>query len=229
MNILRVVSDLYPCSIGGIGIHAHELSKAQANLGHNVMVYTLNLCNQSPSETIDNYSIRRFPNTVNIWGNYFSLPLLPAVFQRRSEWDLIHAHSHLFLSTNFCVLARLFESTPLIITNHGMVSASVPDWLNYFYKNTISEIDFKIADKIICYTELEKDEMIKLGVESHKIAVIHNGINISKFGIPQNQRRKKNGKRLIWVGRFVQGKGIHYLIEAFTRILVKFPQTQVFF
>ncbi|MDO8873281.1 MAG: glycogen/starch synthase [Methanoregula sp.] len=42
MKILRVVSDLYPAVVGGIGIHAHQMSTSQARRGHEVTVLTLN-------------------------------------------------------------------------------------------------------------------------------------------------------------------------------------------
>lgn len=211
LRILRVVSDLYPFVIGGLGIHAHEMSKCQANLGHEVTVFTCNNLNQNkPNKT--NYEIIKCNSGVKIAGNTLSMSLFNKLLKEKKQHDIIHAHSHLFFSTNMCSLLRKLKSSPLVITNHGLISQRVPMWIQNAYMPTVGKWTFKSADKVICYTEEEKSQMVELGVEKDRIEVINNGIDTDLF-IPNHDKQKT--RQLLWVGRFIPGKGANYLIEAF--------------
>ncbi|MDO8873284.1 MAG: glycosyltransferase family 4 protein [Methanoregula sp.] len=226
MKILRVVSDLYPAVVGGIGIHAHQMSTSQARRGHEVTVLTLNQNKLTDNELINGYRVVRFPSYFTICGNSFAPGLILEILKRKRAVEIIHAHSHLFFSTNVCALARLFHSAPLIITNHGLISASAPAWLNTLYKHTFSRVTFHIADHIICYTPIEKENIVKLGIDSKKISVIHNGVDTTLF-TPRVSEKTTGKKQILWVGRFVTGKGVEYLIEAFSQVSIKSPGTHL--
>ncbi len=226
MKILRVVSDLYPSVVGGIGIHAHQMSTSQARRGHNVTVITPNQKKMMGNEFVNGYRIVRVPCYFTIWGNSFAPGLILEILKRKNAVDIIHAHSHLFFSTNICVIARLFHSAPLILTNHGLISASSPKWLNSLYKNTFSIETFHIADHIICYTELEKERIERMGINAQKISVIHNGVDTNLF-TPAPLEKSTEKKQIVWVGRHVSGKGVKYLIEAFSHVVEKIPGTHL--
>jgi len=226
MKILRVAGDLYPAVVGGVGIHVHELSKWQALEGHEVTVFTNNQKNLSVNERIDGYIVRRFPIKISLLGNSISPGLIPAIIRSRKKFDIIHTHSHLFFPTNVCVLNRCFGSAPLILTNHGLVSASAPDWLNKLYLRSITKISFKIADCILCYTDIEKKNLQDLGIPHDKIRVIHNGIDVDIF-YPRKKNQHKNYQQLLWIGRFVSGKGVNILIDAFQKIVKDFKEARL--
>ena len=215
MRILRVVSDIYPFVVGGLPLHAHELSKQQSNLGHDITVYTSNVDNIS-QEPETNYKLLKFKNTFKLFGNSFSSSLFSELFRTRNDFDIIHAHSHLFFSTNICAFIKKMGSSPLVITNHGLVSQTAPLWINRIYIPTLAKCTFKSADKIICYTEKDKLELEHLNIDSDKIKVIHNGINTDLF-VPAAKREKTG--QLLWIGRFTPGKGVDYLINAFGILL----------
>jgi glycosyltransferase involved in cell wall biosynthesis len=178
------------------------------------------------NELINEYRVVRFPSYLTICGNSFAPGLIREIIKRKRAVDIIHAHSHLFFSTNICALARIFHSAPLVITNHGLISASAPAWLNTMYKNTFSKATFQIADHIICYTTIEKKNIEKLGIDPKKISVIHNGVDTTLF-TPSTSEKTADKKRILWVGRFVTGKGVEYLIDAFSRVLKKIPDTHL--
>lgn len=213
MKILRVAGDLYPFQVGGGALHAHNMSRMQVKMGHEVTVYTAGGEGLPREETVEGYRIERFGPLFKIFGN----AVMPSMFFRmlldKKSYSVIHAHSHLYISTNICALIRKFKETPLIITNHGLMSQSAPGWLNDLYLATLGGWTFKAADRVICYTEEEKEEVARLGVDRRKIVVIHNGIDTSLF---KPGDRQGNGGRLLWIGRFVPGKGVEYLIDAFS-------------
>lgn len=226
MKILRVAGDLYPSIIGGFGIHVHELSKWQVKYGNSVTVFTNNQKRLPELENIEGYLVKRFPVRVTLFGNSISPDLIPAIGKARKKFDIIHAHSHLFFPTNVCIASRFIGSSPLIVTSHGLTSASAPEWLNTLYANTATKISFKIADCILCYTEIEKDKIRKLGIPGEKIRVIHNGVDTSLFS-PRKKEGDKKYHQLLWVGRFVPGKGVNILIDAFSQVIRDFPNTRL--
>jgi glycosyltransferase involved in cell wall biosynthesis len=217
MKILRVVGQMYPSVVGGIGLHAHELSKHQAELGHDITVYAIdNGCEQPRT----NYELLKFKDNLSLFGNSISLGLLSKMLLTYNNFDIIHAHSHLFFSTNLCAGIKRIGSVPLVITNHGLISQTAPSWLSDIYIPTIAKWTFESADKIICYTEEEKKELVSLGINPDKISVIHNGIDTDLFA-PALKKEKTN--HLLWIGRFTPGKGVDYLIDAFGILLADFP------
>ena len=224
MKILRVVSDLYPSIVGGLGLHAHEMSKEQARLGHYVTVYTSNVDGSPTQDYKDGYRIQRFKPIIKIGGNSLMPSLFFKLSKTRNDFDIIHAHSHLFFSTNLCALVRKFGSPPLVITNHGLISQTVPMWVHRIYIPTIAKWTFKSADKIICYTEKEKSMLKKQGIDSDKIVVIHNGIDTNVF-TPDNREEISN--RILWIGRFTPGKGVEYLIDAFGILVKEYPNLKL--
>jgi glycosyltransferase involved in cell wall biosynthesis len=221
MKILRVVSDLYPAVVGGVGLHAHEMSRLQAQEGHDVTVITYRTDSGQPtSEDRDGYHIIRSDAPLRLFGNAISFSQLSSLIKRWDSYDVVHAHSHLFFSTVICALARKFRSTPLVVTNHGLVSQTAPGWLQRLYLPTIGKWVFRTADAIICYTETERDQVVGLGVSPGKIHVIHNGIDTSVF-VPSNSSSPK--KQILWIGRFTPGKGVEYLLKGFGAFSREFP------
>lgn len=216
MKILRIAGDLYPATVGGAALHAHNMSIRQAGQGHEVTVFTAGKDGLPDVETIDGYGVRRFRSPIKLYGN----PVMPSLFLRlaaeNGRFDIVHAHSHLYIATNVCALVRLFSDTPLVITNHGLTSQTAPTWLNRLYLVTLGRWTFNAADRVICYTEEEKGAMEKLGVDGGKIRVIHNGIDTDLF---RPADKVGAGDRLLWIGRFVPGKGVEYLVDAFAEAI----------
>lgn len=215
-----MVSDLYPSVVGGLGLHAHELSKAQAKLGHDVTVITTKTDDQPNYEERDGYRIIREKSLISPLGNAISPALMPKLLREWREYDIIHAHSHLSFSTNVCATIRRRKDTPLIITNHGLMSQTAPRKLQEVYLPTVAKWTLRSADRIICYTEHEKTELIKLGIDIGKISVIHNGIDTSLFC---SQSYDLNSRLILWIGRYTPGKGVEYLIDAFAQFRVRNP------
>ncbi|HOT93734.1 MAG TPA: glycosyltransferase family 4 protein [Methanoregulaceae archaeon] len=223
MKILRVASDLYPSVVGGYGIHVHEMSRMQVALGHDVTVLTANPDHLPEEEFIDGYRVIRFNHSIRMVGNTISPTLFFQLMEMRNEYDVIHAHSHLFFPTNVCALVKKYGSSPLVITNHGIMSASAPHWLNVGYMNTLGRWTLNSADRVICYTPQERERLIlEFGVHPEGIAVIPNGVNTDVFH-PGVTRVDDESRRLLWVGRYVKGKGVAFLIHAAARLVQEIP------
>ncbi|WP_156811060.1 glycosyltransferase family 4 protein [Methanomethylovorans hollandica] len=222
MKILRVISDLYPYVVGGIGIHAHEMSKRQVIFGHSVDVYTTSLGSKSSIESATNYNVYQFKPLVKLLGNPINLRMFKSLYKNRYNYDIIHAHGHLYFSTILCSVIRTIGSSPLVITNHGLRSQTAPKWFQSLYNSTVAKLIFRSADRIICYTQEEKDIIIKMGVFSTKISLVHNGIDTDLFIPPENA--PLNQQKLLWIGRYVKGKGVDYLVDALNILKSDYPK-----
>lgn len=222
MKILRIAPDIYPHVVGGICLHAHEMSKEQARLGHDVTVYTSSEGIECESEALGGYHVRNFKPLVKIFGNSITPNMFINLIKDQSKYDVVHAHSHLFFSTNLSAVTRKLGSTPLVITNHGLNSQTAPKWFQDIYTASGARLTFAAADKIICYTEAEKKELVNIGIKSLKIKVIHNGIDTDLF-VPSKET-SFDKKNLLWVGRYARGKGLEYLIDAFNIVKSRHPE-----
>ena len=219
MKILRVVSDLYPNVIGGIPLHAHYLSRDISKKGHFVTVFTCTndrIKYKKRYEKRDGYEIVYHKTFFSLLGNRFSPDILKSLMKTKNDYDLIHAHSHLYLATNVCSLVRKMGSVPLVITTHGLIGQTAPYWFSKSYLLSVGKLTLKCADGIISYTDVEKETLSKLGIDKKKIEVIPNGIDTKLF-IPH--KKEGGDSQILWVGRFVPGKGVEYLIDAFNILL----------
>lgn len=219
MRILRVAQKCYPDVTGGGAYHVHALSRDQAARGHDVTVLTVATDDGQPRrEERDGYTVVRCEPTTELLGNTISAGVARFLW-RADEFDVIHAHSHLYFSTNLAALAHHVTETPLAITNHGLYSQTAPEWLFDAYVQTAGRLTFDSADVVFCYTDADRDRLWDVGVET-EIAVVPNGIDQTRF-TPDgevSERLPTGGPTVLFVGRFVEGKCPRDALEAFVRV-----------
>lgn len=229
MRILRVTQHLYPDVTGGMPYHVHALSRDQAAMGHEVTVVTIRHDEELLArETRAGYEVIRCDPVVSPLGNAFP-PGVWRELRSRDDVDVVHAHSHQYLSTNMAALGRRLGGAPLAITNHGLYSQSAPEWLFGLYLRTLGRWTFNRADVVFCYTETERDRLRELGV-SRPIEVVSNGIDRSRFS-PNGSTSDvmdHNGPVVLFVGRLVEGKRPVVALEAMECVRESFPEAKLF-
>ncbi|MCD2204881.1 glycosyltransferase family 4 protein [Halobacterium sp. KA-6] len=219
MRILRVAQNLYPEVPGGGTYHVHAMSRDQAAMGHDVTVLTVTNDDSLPRrEQRDGYKVIRRKPTIDLLGNEISVGV--AQFLRDADdFDVVHAHSHLYFSTNLAAVTRRLGDTPLAITNHGLYSQNAPEWLFDLYLRTVGRWTFNQADVMFCYTEEDRERVQEFGVES-RIEVVPNGVDTERF-TPDGEASDlidHDGLVVLFVGRLVQGKRPEDAIEAVDRL-----------
>lgn len=115
MRILRVAQKLYPDTNGGGQYHVHAMSRDQAAMGHDITVLTTREEASLPRvEENHGYKIVRVSPGVTIAGNDVSPGVARFLWSiDNNNFDVIHAHSHLYFSTNLAALKRRLGDTPL--------------------------------------------------------------------------------------------------------------------
>lgn len=229
MRILRVAQKVYPDVKGGGPYHVHAMSRDQAEMGHDVTVLTIR---QNPSlpqvEERDGYTVVRFDAEIAPLGNDISSGVVQYLAQAE-DFDVIHAHSHLYFSTNVAALKRALGDVPLAITNHGLYSQTAPEWVFDLYLRTVGEWTFNQADVVFCYTETDKERVRELGVSS-PIKVIPNGIDTKRF-TPDGSKSDlidHDGPVVLFVGRLVEGKRPEIAIKTLAAVREQYPNAQLF-
>lgn len=209
MRILRVAQKLYPDVKGGGPYHVHAMSRDQAAMGHDVTVLTISYDSSLPHvEERAGYTVIRYPSNMSPFGNDVSVGLARHLEGVGPEdVDIVHAHSHLYFSTNLAALKRRFGDVPLAITNHGLFSQTAPEWIFDGYLRTLGRWTFNIADVVFCYTDTDRRRLRERGVRAD-VEVVPNGIDTKRFTPdgPESYLVKHDGPVVLFVGRLVQGK-----------------------
>ncbi|ELZ21462.1 glycosyltransferase family 4 protein [Natrinema limicola] len=219
MRILRVAQKVYPDVKGGGAYHVHAMSRDQAAMGHDVTVLTVRQDKSLPHvEERDGYTVVRHDPVMNLLGNEIS-PGLAQYLATTEDFDIIHAHSHLYFSTNLAAVKRFVGDIPLAITNHGLYSQNAPEWVFRWYLKTLGRWTFNQADVVFCYTDEDRERVRELGVSS-RIEVVHNGVDTERFTPdgPKSELIDHDGPIVLFVGRLVEGKRPQDAIRAVSQL-----------
>ena len=100
------------------------------------------------------YSIVRHRQLCRPVGNRIIPVIANSLRKRGSESDVIHAHSHLYFSSNITALLNKLTETLLTVTNHGLFSQTAPDLVQKAFIPLIARPTLNSADRIFCYTDL---------------------------------------------------------------------------
>lgn len=230
MKILRVTQEVYPETVGGLPYHIHALSRDQAENGHDVTLLSLSDDVNSPTtEQRDSYTLIRHQPTLDIFGNQLSTDVIRHL-RFANEYDIVHAHSHLYLLSSISAAHRYRSETPLAMTCHGLTTQTLPRWFSHLHLRTIGRFAYNAADVNFCYTDVEKRRLRDLGVDSD-IRVVPNGIDTERFtpdGEVYGPLAETDGQKILFVGRLVPGKRPDHVVESFCRLSSSHPDARLF-
>lgn len=138
--------------------------------------------------------------------------------------DIIHINNLPFLTTLQTTRIAKKLGIANIIHVHGVIGKwnKLLDILQYSYLRIFGRQFFKNANLIICLTKSDASEVQQFGCPSKKIRLIPNGVDVDEF-----KPAKETKNLLFWGGRFLQQKGLEYLIEALSLVAQKAPSTRL--
>jgi glycosyltransferase involved in cell wall biosynthesis len=170
----------------------------------------------------------RYPVTASLLGNDISAGVASHL-RTAGEYDLMHAHSHLYFSTNLAALARAAGGPPLALTNHGLYSQNAPEWLFDLYLRSVGRWTFERADVVFCYTEQDRKRVWEFGVGS-RIEVVSNGVDTERFSLEgsESERVHVSGPVVLFVGRLVEGKRPGDAVRAVARLRETHPDAVLY-
>lgn len=229
MKILRIAQKVYPDVTGGGPYHAHAMSRDQAAMGHDVTVVTVGADLERPHvENRAGYTVVRYPPTLELLGNDISTGL-GHYLADTAAFDVIHAHSHLYFSTNLAAVKRRGDDIPLAVTNHGLYSQTAPEWVFDWYLKTVGRWTFNQADVVFCYSQEDERRVREFGVTS-EIEVVSNGIDTARFTPDGSESTliEHEGPVVLFVGRLVEGKRPRSAIDAVRQVRQNHPAVKLY-
>lgn len=227
-----------PRIIGGISRVVYHLSQKLGKSNNEVHVVT---CHENGTQEMERddfvfvHRVRAYDvKPVNFieWAlqlNYSLIELCVKLINETGKFDIIHAHDWIV-----AFAARVLKnaySIPLISTIHATEYGR--NWgIHNETQKYISNVEWFLTYeswKVIVNSSHMKNEVIKVfNLPEDKIELIPNGIDIDKFKAYKrnfNFRRKyahDYEKIIFYVGRIVNEKGVHILLDAVPKVLSNF-------
>ena len=232
MRILHVVPSYIPAwRYGGPIRSVHGLAKAQARAGDQVEVFTtdadgprrLDVSTDRPVEidgVLVNYFRRDFPRRL-----YRSRAMGEALRRRVEEFDIAHLHSVFLWPTRVAARIAAAALVPYFVSPRGMLVESLIVrrgrvrkrlWIRLVERKSLSE-----SAGIVLQSELERQELERLGLQLAPTCVAPNGLDLEEIVIERAQPVPLEVTQLIdgdpyvvFLGRLTWKKGIDRLIAA---------------
>lgn len=233
MNIL-MFSEYFPSLqspkiTGGVEARAYNIV---INLPkeNNIIVLSSKQDGMKNFEKKDNIKIYRLHNLpYTNRGNIFTRLILIIKmvffgFSFKKEIDVVEGCSFLMYIPSF-FYAKLIGSKS-IITYHELW---INKWIKYkgIFTGVFGELWERIAlllpyDTIFCNSESTKKDLIKYGINEHKLKVITNGVNIELINEIKSEKVKY--PQICYVGRLIKTKQIDVLIKSISQLKNDFDE-----
>lgn len=205
---------------GGIGRYCYELSKAiygQHKIDLKIVI------REEDKKLFDFADIKDLITVQGIRNgkqrNYYEQFKLPKLIYKKYPDAIVHYPD---------TMAPLLARNKVIITVHDLAFKSLKNaftWKTVLWKNFITDLSIKKANKIIAITKFAKSEILKYYPSvNNKINVIYNGFNdFSKQPIDLNNIKKsilnlKDNKYILTVSTISPRKNIDGLVKAFNLV-----------
>ncbi|HIZ11467.1 MAG TPA: glycosyltransferase family 4 protein [Candidatus Eubacterium faecavium] len=229
LKIAMIGHKRVPSREGGVEIVVEELSRRMACLGNKVDVYNRSGSHVSGSafdsigsELPENIRVITIPTPENKTLNAFVYSFLASLRALFGRYDVIHFHAE--GPAAMCFLPKLF-GIRTVVTIHGL------DWQRSKWGGFASKyLKFgektaaRCADEIIVLSDAVRDYFKK--EYGRNTVYIPNGITQPDFEEIAEAGEKyglKKDRYILYLGRIVPEKGIHYLIEAYSDMKTDMP------
>lgn len=218
MRIAFIGQKGIPASLGGVERHVEELAVRMAKIGHEVFVYARHNYTDKNLKTYKGVKLIHLPSisTKHLDAiSYTFLATLHALFQK---YDIVHYHA--IGPSSLSWIIKIFKRKTALITTFHCQDYYHQKWgkIARSYLKFGEYMTCKMPDKTITVSkELAEFARKKYGVQA---AVIPNGANVNFNPRTDNLSRwnLKEKKYILFVGRLIKHKGVHYLIEAFKQL-----------
>ena len=207
-------------TFGGAEISTHEHAKGWVNAGNRVVLFTSYFPNARREEIIDGVEIKRYGK--QMFGVQWEA-LVWYLFKSQVKFDLVIDQFHgIPFFTPFYVRAKKLGFIHEVAKEVWHLNPW-PKPYNYFpsiFGRLLEPLIFLFyrATPFMTVSESTKEDLIKWGIPSKNITVIHNGVNI-----PAKLKRfeKEKTPTLIFLGAISQDKGIEDALRVFSIVQKK--------
>lgn len=242
MRIAFVTFEYPPFIVGGAGIYALHVTQEISKLGHDVVVFTPDIVENTFESDIHSLKIHKIPinkkipfKALQFW---LRLPNEIKKCEKYTVFDIIH-----FNGISYWFLKKRLSKAKHIVTVHHLVKDAAKNnslslisrikdlcgengfFVSYFEKRCI-----KFPDKLVSVSNFTKKQIIEsYNVDPDKIKVIYNGIDSNGYSLPdgeviatKRQLGLDNKPIILFVGRVDDPrKGLDFLLKSLKQVLQK--------
>ena len=220
---------------------AYELAKGLVELGHKVVIHTIQKKDTKKYEKINGIEIYRFKDirlfpklskiTFGKIPSIFSFSAIPSLFKLVKKIRPHIIHSHFLADTGLAaIIVGHILKIPIITSLLGKDIFDPIDPVPTKWHNSLAWLMEK-SSKVIACSKDQKWRAQAMGVSSD-ISIIPHGVDINRFA-PQINEKEDIKKKLgihdliaLSVQRLHSRKGLNYLIDAIPIVLKEIPSTQ---
>jgi glycogen(starch) synthase len=227
--------------VGGLAQHVYDLTTALAQAGEEIHLITCAAPEAPGKELVNGVHVYRV-NPYNLQAPDFLTCIIQlnlgmieyavSLINSLADLDLIHAHDWLVAYAGR-VLKHAYK-LPLIATVHA-TEYGRNQGLHNDLQRYISDVEWWLTYEswrvIVCSHYMKKELQRIFQLPGDKIRIVPNGVDLSRY-----QRTKRvfardfyaapDEKIVFFVGRLVQEKGVHILLDAVPKILHYYPKTK---
>jgi glycogen(starch) synthase len=241
VRILMLSWEFPPRSVGGLAQHVYDLATALAQAGEEVHLITCAADKAEAREVVNGINVYRV-NPYNLpaldfptWVMQFNLSMVEygiSLVNSLGEIDLVHAHDWLVAYAGRAL--KHAYKVPLIATIHA-TEYGRNQGLHNDLQRYISDVEwwlvFEAWRVIVCSHYMEKELQRVFQAPLDKLRVVPNGVDLKRYQQAGQELSRAafaapNERIVLFVGRLVQEKGVHLLIDAVPKILHYYPNAK---
>ena len=231
MKILQAVDSFSVPHGGGTVDLIYKLSRALAQRGHGVVIYTGDFeLDQEYIDSLPDVKVHLFHSWLNLSRVHLMPSIVMEVQRKLKEFDIIHLHClRSFQNAVIHHYAKKY-GIPYIVDAHGSTPRMAGErrgfkWLfRWLFDIIFGYRILRDASKVIAQTEVGVNEYKKLGVNKDKIVLISPPFDIKEFsqlpspGLFRQKYNVKEKRLVLFLGRIHWIKGLDFLVESFSEL-----------
>lgn len=238
LRIIMLSWEYPPRTVGGLGRHVHDLSRALSGLGVEVHVFTCP-ARGKPLYEVDDLGVhvhRVNPDELDTGDFLGWLTRLNAGMVRKAEesglgrgyFSLVHAHDWLVRDAAREIAEK--SGMPLVVTIHATEygrNRGIFTDLQRKIHNIEGDLVARSSQVICCSSYMAREVQRLFGEGRGGIKVIPNGVDAGNLvvrpGFEADFKDKAEGPKIAFLGRLVPEKGVQVIIEALPLIRRNHP------
>lgn len=227
LRVLMLSWEFPPVTVGGLGRHVYELSRALARKGVEVHVVTAGAPGLPDRQVVDRVCVHRTEphampgDSFMDWVFQLNLQMCELARQlwMRRRFHLIHGHDWLVGEAARMMAAR--HNVPLLATIHATEHGR-NNGIHNDIQRAIDRVEREFMNSaarvVVCSQAMRNEMQSVFGLPPEHVSVIHNGVDIGTLrnepGTQVSITLPEQGKIIAFLGRFVKEKGVEILLEA---------------
>ncbi|HMR38822.1 MAG TPA: glycosyltransferase family 4 protein [Ignavibacteria bacterium] len=168
--------------------------------------------------------------------------LVKPMYRLRKHYDYIHNFNSGFAFNRVSIFIgkmlgkKVITETSLIGDDDPLSLGRFPHWTDYFKPKHLRYKFYKMADRYVSKSKVITEIYERSEIPMSKVSEIPYSVDIKKFNPTEDEekrdlRKKLNlweeGRIILFVGGINERKGVHLLVDAFTRIACSFPDLRL--